>query len=166
MAVPGQGSQQAGGRRLYLHGLEHGVAGLHSYSCQPRSASGFHLRGCRRPRDHRGLWPGHGGAAGDELDRLDFELGTPPQALLLASSTGHNHHYQQVIEDIPQLKSERVYGGSTHPPVRADMVYFETGGGGAVFSVGSLTWCGSLSHNDYDNNVSRITENVLRTFLR
>ena len=31
-----------------------------------------------------------GGAAGDELDRLDFELGTPPQALLLASSTGHN----------------------------------------------------------------------------
>ena len=29
-----------------------------------------------------------------------------------------------------------------------------------------MTWCGSLSHNDYDNNVSRITENVLRTFLR
>ena len=107
-----------------------------------------------------------GGAAGDELDRLDFELGTPPQALLLASSTGHNQHHQQVIEDIPQLKSQRVYGGSTHPPVRADMVYFETGGGGAVFSVGSMTWCGSLSHNDYDNNVSRITENVLRTFLR
>ena len=76
-----------------------------------------------------------GGAAGDELDRLDFELGTPPQALLLASSTGHNRHYQQVIEDIPQLKSQRVYGGSTHPPVR-DMVYFETG----IFSVGSMTF--------------------------
>ncbi len=107
-----------------------------------------------------------GGAAGDELDRLDFELGTPPHALLLASSRGHNHHYQQVIEDIPQLKSERLYGGSTHPPIRADMVYFETPHGGAVFSVGSISWCGSLSHNDYDNNVSRITENVLREFLR
>ena len=107
-----------------------------------------------------------GGAAGDELDRLDFELGTPPHALLLASSTGHNHHYQQVIEDIPQLKSERLYGGSTHPPIRADMVYFETACGGAVFSVGSMSWCGSLSHNGYDNNVSRITENVLREFLR
>lgn len=107
-----------------------------------------------------------GGAAGDELDRLDFELGTPPHALLLASSGGHNHHYQQVIEDIPQLKSERLYGGSTHPPVRADMVYFETARGGAVFSVGSMSWCGSLSHKDYDNNVSRITENVLRKFLR
>ncbi len=107
-----------------------------------------------------------GGAAGDELDRLDFELGTPPHALLLASSSGHNHHYQQVIEDIPQLKSERLYGGSTHPPIRADMVYFETARGGAVFSVGSISWCGSLSHNNYDNNVSRITENVLREFLR
>jgi N,N-dimethylformamidase len=27
-----------------------------------------------------------------------------------------------------------------------------------------MTWCGSLSHNDYDNNVSRITANVLRRF--
>lgn len=107
-----------------------------------------------------------GGAAGDELDRFDFELGTPPHALLLASSTGHNHHYQQVIEDIPQLKSERLYGGSTHPPIRADMVYFETARGGAVFGVGSISWCGSLSHNNYDNNVSRITENVLKEFLR
>ena len=106
-----------------------------------------------------------GGAAGDELDRLDFELGTPLEAILLASSTGHNHHYQQVIEDIPQLKSERVYGGSTHPPVRADMVYFKTPRGGAVFSVGSMSWCGSLSHHQYHNDVSRITENVLRKFL-
>jgi N,N-dimethylformamidase len=50
--------------------------------------------------------------------------------------------------------------------VRADMVYFETNNGGAVFSTGSITWCGSLSHNSYDNNVSRITENVLRHFIR
>ena len=44
------------------------------------------------------------------------------------------------------------------------MVFFETPSGGAVFSVGSITWFGSLSHNDYDNPVSRITDNVLRAF--
>jgi N,N-dimethylformamidase len=45
------------------------------------------------------------------------------------------------------------------------MVFFETPKGGAVFSVGSMEWCGSLSHNQYRNNVSRITENVLKRFL-
>jgi N,N-dimethylformamidase len=35
-----------------------------------------------------------------------------------------------------------------------------------VFSVGSMSWLGSLSHARYDNNVSRITANVLRRFIR
>ena len=48
---------------------------------------------------------------------------------------------------------------------RADMVFFETPRGGAVFSVGSIAWNGSLSHNDFQNNVSRITENVLRRLM-
>jgi N,N-dimethylformamidase len=34
-----------------------------------------------------------------------------------------------------------------------------------VFAAGSVTWTGSLSHNDYDNNVSRITRNALVRFL-
>ncbi len=46
------------------------------------------------------------------------------------------------------------------------MVFFEYPNGGAVFSVGSISWFGSLSYNDYDNNVSRITDNVLSTFAR
>ena len=49
--------------------------------------------------------------------------------------------------------------------MRADLAFFETGQGGAVFSVSSIAWCGSLSHANYVNNVSRITENVLRRFL-
>ena len=53
---------------------------------------------------------------------------------------------------------------TANPMVRADMVFFETANGGAVFGVGSMAWCGSLSHNRYDNNVSRITRNVLRRF--
>ncbi len=103
-----------------------------------------------------------GGAAADELDRLDYQ---PAHALVLASSTGHSDHYQQILEDILELKSSRAYGGSANPDVRADMVYFETPHHGLVFSVGSISWCGSLSHNHYDSNVSRITENVLRKFL-
>ena len=56
-------------------------------------------------------------------------------------------------------------GGTTHPLVRADLVYFRYPKGGGVFSTGSISWCGSLSYNNYDNNVSRITENVLRRFM-
>ena len=56
--------------------------------------------------------------------------------------------------------------GETNPKIRADMVYFKTPHNGGVFSVGSMAWCGSLSHNNCDNNVSRITKNVIDGFLR
>ena len=48
--------------------------------------------------------------------------------------------------------------------VRADMAFFETPKGGAVFAVGSMAWCGSLAHDNYQNNVARLTGNVLRRF--
>ena len=52
-------------------------------------------------------------------------------------------------------------GGPEDAVRRADMVYFETEGGGRVFSVGSITFCGSLPWNNFDNNVSRLLHNVL-----
>jgi N,N-dimethylformamidase len=55
-------------------------------------------------------------------------------------------------------------GGTESPKVRADMVFFETPNGGAVFSVGSINWLSSLAWNQFDNNVARVTENVLRRF--
>lgn len=55
-------------------------------------------------------------------------------------------------------------GGSESDDVRADVVYFETPDGGAVFSVGSIDWTASLSYNGCDNDIARITGNVLRTF--
>jgi len=55
-------------------------------------------------------------------------------------------------------------GGTENPLVRADVVYLEYPNGGGVFSTSSIAWCGSLSFNNYNNNVSRITENVLRRF--
>ncbi len=103
------------------------------------------------------------GAAGDEIDRLDFDLGTPRHALLLASSLGgHSEHYQPTLEDVQMMMPG--YGGKDDPRIRADMVLFETPEGGAVFSVGSINWIVNLAHNDYRNNVSRVTENVLQRF--
>jgi N,N-dimethylformamidase beta subunit-like protein len=106
-----------------------------------------------------------GGAAGFELDRADFELGTPPNALILAHSERHQSHFVVVPEEL--LTHVTTLTGE--PPkalIRAEIVYFETTAGGAVFSAGSITFCGSLFHNNYDNDISRMLENVLRRFSR
>ncbi len=103
------------------------------------------------------------GAAGSELDRADFALGTPAHTLVLASSFGHSDEYCHVVEQINTSNWQET-GGTVNPLVRADMVYLEYPNGGGVFSTSSIAWCGSLSFNNYNNNVSRITENVLRRF--
>ena len=104
-----------------------------------------------------------GGAAGYELDRYDLQLGTPPHTRLLAYSEGHSDNYPHVVEEI--LFNYPHVGGTMDFQVRADITYFTTRNGGAVFSTSSISWCGSLSHNGYDNNVSRMTANVLRRFM-
>ena len=103
-----------------------------------------------------------GGAAGYEVDRADPELGTPPHALVVATASGFSDGYQHVVEEV--LVSDSHQGGTVNPLVKADVVYFEGPKGGAVFSVGSIAWCGALSHNNYDNAASRVTENVLKRF--
>jgi len=104
-----------------------------------------------------------GAAAGFEIDRMDHALGTPHNALLLASARGFSDAYQHVVEEVETSDSRQ--GGSVSPYVRADMVYAEREGGGAVFSTGSIAWGAALSSDGYDNDVSRITENVLRRFV-
>jgi len=104
-----------------------------------------------------------GGAAGVELDRIDAALGTPSHAIVLASSVGHTNVYRIAAEEV--LVSAGALDGTNNANVRADMVFFETSRGGAVFSTGSIAWIGSLPHNGYDNDVARITANVLRRFL-
>jgi N,N-dimethylformamidase len=100
-----------------------------------------------------------GGAAGFELDRADPELGTPPHALVLATARGFSDVYQATSEDI--LTSDSKQGGTVSPLVRSDLVFYEGPNGGAVFSTGSIAWCGALL---VDDDVARITENVLRRF--
>jgi len=51
------------------------------------------------------------------------------------------------------------------PKVRADMIFFETPSGGAVFSTGSISYAGALAHNGFDNDIARMTGNVLKRFL-
>ncbi len=102
------------------------------------------------------------GGAGSELDRVDYTLGSPPHTLVLATSFGHSDAYQHVVEELAMSNSEQ--GGTVNELVKADMAYLEYPNGGAVFSTSSIAWGGSLSFNNYDNNVSRITENVLRRF--
>ncbi len=104
-----------------------------------------------------------GGAAGLELDRADRLLGTPPNALVLASSEDHTDIYLVVCEEI--LINYPGQGGQESPLVRADIVFYELASGGAVFSTSSIAWGGSLSHNNYDNNVARMTGNVLHRFM-
>ena len=105
-----------------------------------------------------------GGAAGWEIDRFDHDLGTPPHALCLASSEGHTLTYTRSSTDLHGV-GDPTTDDPANPMVRSDLVFYETPNGGAVFSTGSIAWCGSLCHNDYRNNVSRLTANVLRRFL-
>jgi len=103
------------------------------------------------------------GAGGDEVDRADPAYGTPAHAIVLASTTGHDEHYQLTVEDV--MMTTPGLGGPENPKVRSDVVFMETPRNGAVFSAPAISWRASLSHNGYENDVSRITENVLRAFL-
>ncbi|MBP2330583.1 N,N-dimethylformamidase [Kibdelosporangium banguiense] len=112
--------------------------------------------------DHPGLICSHG-AAGFEIDRADHALGTPWRTALLASATGFPDSYQHCSEEI--MVSDSAQGGSVNDAVRADMVLLDYPNDGAVFSTGSIAWCGCLSYNNNDNTVSQVTRNVLERFL-
>ena len=77
----------------------------------------------------------HGGASGHETDKMSQS--SPPGTVLLAKGTNTDD------------------GG-------AEIVYYETKSGGAVFSVGSITYVPCLL---VDDAVSRITSNVITRFL-
>ena len=108
---------------------------------------------------------GHG-AAGFELDRTDKRLGTPRHAIVIARSENHPPEAPWVLVPEEQLTHITTIPGE--PPqqlIHADMTFFETPGGGAVFSTGSITFCGCLPVNGFENNVSRLLQNVLNRFL-
>lgn len=104
-----------------------------------------------------------GGAAGIELDCINPLLGSPPNILRLASSVDHSPLMLLVNEEFTATQPN--LGGDQNERVRADLSFYETPSGGAVFATGSIAWCGSLPCNGYENNISRITLNALKRFM-
>lgn len=105
-----------------------------------------------------------GGAAGFELDRADPMLGTPENTVILARSEDPPKSFVTVHEEL--LGASNTISGENAPDLmRGEIVYFDTPSGGAVFSVGSITFCGSLWRDGrFDGPVSRLLENVVRRF--
>jgi N,N-dimethylformamidase len=131
-------------------------------SRDPRAAFIFDGVGDDEPiGDFPNLVIGHG-AAGWEIDRHDVALGSPPHALVVATADGFADDYQHVVDEVMHADSPQ--SASVNPHVRADLVFFEGPAGGAVFSTGSIAWCGSLSYAGYANPVARVTGNVLTRF--
>ena len=90
-----------------------------------------------------------GGVVGQEWDNAaGHQFG--PEHLILGSS--HDHTL------VPPLF------GAVRPDYHADLVLY-LHGRGAVFSVSSMAWCAALSHDNYANEIARITHNVLGRFL-
>ena len=104
-----------------------------------------------------------GGASGDELDRLDFTIGSPLNSVLIATSERHDDHFMLFNEELvfPMIGTL----GSSSELVRSDIVLYETNRDGLVFSVGSINWNNSVAWNSFSNDVARLTENVLRRML-
>ncbi len=107
---------------------------------------------------HAGWWGG--GASGWEIDRIDTELGTPPRTWWLAKSEGHASTMMRTKEEllsyVPPFNDAKA---------RSDVALVPMGHGD-VFTVGSMTWIGSLHSSGTDpTDVAKITGNVIRRFL-
>lgn len=104
------------------------------------------------------------GAAGFELDHIDYRLGSPSSCVHLARSVTRENGFMLVPEE--QLTHlTNLTGGPEKDALHADMIYAEFPGGGKVFATGSITFCGSLPWNNFDNNVSTLLQNVVTKFI-
>jgi N,N-dimethylformamidase len=101
-----------------------------------------------------------GGAAGHELDRIDYKLGTPLHALVVARAVVTDEGYHPVNEE--RLSIE--WPGTHADIIRSDITFFEAPNGGAVFSVGSMNFIGALPVDGYANPCAQLIENVVRRF--
>ena len=146
------------------------------FSCQA-AFEGTHYRRLPASRDPRFAWMfagieddvigdyglSGGGAAGFELDRADPMLGTPDGTVILARSENPLPSFLTVPEELLS-NVITINGEKVEDLARGEIVYFDTPSGGAVFSVGSITFCGSLWRNGFEGPVSRLLENVVRRF--
>ncbi|VEG52658.1 Large subunit of N,N-dimethylformamidase [Mycolicibacterium aurum] len=104
----------------------------------------------------------NGGAAGLEVDRYDLDQGSPPHTRVLATSVDHDANSMLVTEEI--YGAHPATNGEESPLVRADITYFTTPNGGAMFATSSMSWCASLFQADGNNAIGKITANVIQRF--
>jgi len=104
-----------------------------------------------------------GGAAGFELDRRDVNLDGGKNIVTLAQAHDRSNNFILVPEEM-LTHLTNISGEPNQSTKRADMVFFENQNGGMVFAVGSITFCGSLPWHNFDNNISRLLENVITHF--
>jgi hypothetical protein len=105
-----------------------------------------------------------GGASGDEVDSYDVACGSPTNAVVVATSTGHPDGFGIA----PECVGFPIIGtlGTQTSEIRSDIVYYPTSAGGGIFSVGSINWFCSLGWDDYNNHVATMTLNVIKHLLR
>ena len=100
-----------------------------------------------------------GGAAGYEVDAINHHLGSPPDIVVLATATG----FPQSYVDDPGKWYE---GGDAERQAqrRADMSFWQQPNGGMVFCASSVSFLGALPVRGADNDVGRLTLNLLNAF--
>ena len=96
------------------------------------------------------------GSIGLQMDRADITLRTPSHARIIATSSDL---HSRPVPKCHRRKSSGDAGTRRESVCRStrDVVYFDTGHGGAVFSVGSIDWTSALSENSFDNDIAHIT---------
>jgi N,N-dimethylformamidase len=100
-----------------------------------------------------------GAAAGYEVDAVVEGLPVPPSLVRLATAEDFDSSFQ-VRKHLPVLAGPR----ERERLRRADMTIYRHSGGGLVFSVGSVAWCGALPFAGSRNAVGEITSNIARRF--
>ena len=144
-------------------GFDNAAPGYHQLPGARDARAAFAMEGIEPDEVIGDFGHSMGGAASDEIDRHDVRYGSPPDAVVLATSRGgHSDYVLLVCEDVPVTHLR--LGGTTCDDVRADITLMSTARGGGVFSVGAIGWTAALAWNDYRNNVAQMSANVLRRF--
>jgi N,N-dimethylformamidase len=98
-----------------------------------------------------------GGAAGYEVDAVNFHLGSPADIIVLATATGFPESY---VDD----PGKWYEGGAEEREAqrRADMTLWRHPGGGMIFSASSVAFLGALPGPGAANDVGRLVRNLLQ----
>ena len=98
-----------------------------------------------------------GGPSGFEVDAIRADLGTPADTFCLATATGFD-------PALTIIASEDVLSTGTAGAMESHIVYRRLAGAGRVFAAPSIAWTSCLADRGGDNDVARITANIIRAF--